>query len=33
MTAMYGMSGVDVDSFGAVRPDVERQAIAEILAV
>jgi hypothetical protein len=33
MTAMYGMSGPDVDTFGAVRPDVERKAIAEILAV
>jgi hypothetical protein len=33
MTRMFGMSGADVDSFGAVRADVPKTEIAEILAV
>lgn len=33
MTKMYGMSGADVDSFGADRGNVPRNVISEILAV
>jgi hypothetical protein len=33
MTKMYGMSGADVDSFGADRGNVPRSVINEILAV
>jgi hypothetical protein len=31
MSNMYGMSGPDVATFGADRPDVPRAAISEIL--
>jgi hypothetical protein len=33
MTSMYGMSGADVDSFGATRANQPKTQISEILAV
>jgi hypothetical protein len=32
MSRMYGMTGPDVEDFGANRPNVPRAEIAEILA-